>query len=230
MVQAHDVVIVIWLADDFFERRTTNAKRGVLGHFPQQKGKIFGIKRNIPIQIGDYVKVDLLDPLVSGVEGAGLAGKTAVAPFRHAQKFYEGMRGSIFLYDLVGAVRRAITHDDPFDWKKRLPDHRLNGQFDEGGFVARRSNQHIFRQGLHVVRLRRWRTARVSPVPQALRNCAAGSPAPATSRLPSSACRRCEWCRCEARDSRRTRARPTYGGVSSARPILPAPYCRDPHP
>src|SRR6266436_8234362 len=71
----------------------------------------------------------------------------AFTALRHSNELYPRVDGCVLLHDIIRAVGRTVTDDDPFDWQHFLRNHGLNGQFNELGFVSCRRDKNVGGKG-----------------------------------------------------------------------------------
>ena len=89
--------------------------------------------------------MELLYALVASPKPQHLPSKMPLITLRHFQQFNPWILSYVLLYDVIGAVRRAITDDNPLKRPHGLCHNRLNSKFNKLGFVSGRSNKDVGR-------------------------------------------------------------------------------------
>src|SRR2546425_178899 len=125
----------------FLEDRTSDSEAGVFVEPAQEKFEEIPVERDVGIEVAHNLMIEGLDRLVTYIEGMCLGGEAAISAFRHVDHFDPLVKCRVTTDNSHRAVRRTVVHDHPSDRENGLVDYRLNGPFDEGLFVASRSDQ-----------------------------------------------------------------------------------------
>jgi len=89
----------------------------------------------------------VLSPRTKAILCVHLAGKMAFLALGPTDELDPGIVFCVLANEVIGAIGRTVTHNDPAQWFDRLSDHRLERQLDERSFVACRRDNNV---GAHI--------------------------------------------------------------------------------
>src|SRR2546426_1463297 len=109
------------------ERRSDQSECGILSEFAEQERKVAFVKRDVAIQAGDHLVLQIFNPRISGVKGMNLSSKIPFTALRHPDQLDPSVLNRISSHYVVRAVGRAVADDNPFGWSNRLAHHGAEG-------------------------------------------------------------------------------------------------------
>src|ERR1035437_9174402 len=134
---------IIVLVRAFSEGSPRDAEPRILSHLRYQKLEMVLFKRDIGVKVPDNVEIQVLHPVIPGVEGMNFPCEVPFATFWHPDQFDPGSVRHVLADDFVGAIGGTIADDHPFERRDSLGHHRFEGQYDEFRLVARGSDKDV---------------------------------------------------------------------------------------